>query len=96
VSALDLYAKVGSAPPVLYVVCGAVDEAYLPVFYEWYARRHAPDVIGLGFWSARSYAGVDSSHNVWDLYEIAGAEVFDHPAATRSSPRRWSTSAAGR
>ena len=86
---LDVFAKVGETPPVLYVVCGAMDEDYLPVFYEWYARKHAPDVIALGFWSARSYLGVDSSHNVWDLYEIAGPDVFDRPeyaAMSRGDP----------
>jgi hypothetical protein len=77
--ASHLFRKVGDVPPVLYAVCGEIDAPFLPVFYEWYARRHAPDVIGLGFWSARSYVGLESEQNVWDLYEIPGAEVFDRP-----------------
>jgi len=65
--------------PPLYVVCFDMESEFLPTFLAWYARKHAPEVIGVGFWSARSYEALDADQALWDVYEIPDTNIFDGP-----------------
>lgn len=89
-SGRGLYRPRGAAAtPVLYFMCADLDGAFRATYFDWYARRHAPDVLGVGFWSARAYDAVDALQNLWDVYEITGAEIFDtaeYQAMSRGDP----------
>jgi heme-degrading monooxygenase HmoA len=45
-------------------------------FTGWYARRHAPDLVGAGFLSVSSFRAAEGSPWICNLYELQGLEGF--------------------
>ena len=41
--------------PTIYTARSDVDAAHLARVEDWYARRHAPDLIRAGFYTAQAY-----------------------------------------
>jgi hypothetical protein len=62
--------------PTIYTARSDVDPAHLGRVEEWYARRHAPDLIRAGFLSAQVYYSEVGAPLVCNLYEIPGPELF--------------------
>ena len=54
-----------------------VDPDYIPEFTDWYKRRHGPDVVSVGMYSAHGYQAVVGSPWICNFYEIPGVEVFN-------------------
>ena len=54
-----------------------VDPDYIPEFTDWYKRRHGPDVVSVGMYSAHGYQAVVGSPWICNFYEIPGVEIFD-------------------
>ena len=54
-----------------------VDPDYVPEFTDWYKRRHGPDVVSVGMYSAHGYQAVVGSPWICNFYEIPGAEIFN-------------------
>lgn len=54
-----------------------VDPDYIPEFTDWYKRRHGPDVVSVGMFSAHGYQAVVGSPWICNFYEIPGVEIFD-------------------
>lgn len=61
--------------PLIYIVRADLPDDFLDEHHAWYARKHAPDVVGAGFISARGY---DSPvvPKMWNIYEVSSVEVF--------------------
>ena len=66
--------------PTIYTARSDVDAAHLARVEDWYARRHAPDLIRAGFYTAQAYYSEVGSPLVCNLYEIPGPELFLTPA----------------
>jgi hypothetical protein len=45
-------------------------------FLDWYAYRHAPDLIPLGFESSACYGTTGGDMNLFDIYEIPNRDLF--------------------
>lgn len=45
-------------------------------FAQWYATKHAPDVLKVGFYSAQAYYAELGSPLVCNVYEITDSELF--------------------
>lgn len=56
---------------------------YMEEHHNWYARRHAPDLMSAGFWSARGYDS-PTSPILWNIYEVPGAAIFASDAYNNS------------
>ncbi len=54
-----------------------VDPDYVPEFTDWYKRRHGPDVVGVGMYSAHGYQAVVGSPWICNFYEIPSVEIFN-------------------
>lgn len=67
-----------SEQPTLYLMCANVTSDY-QWFIEWMRRRHCPDVMALGYWSASAYRARTGRQNLWDIYEIPDIDVFETP-----------------
>jgi hypothetical protein len=59
----------------IWIVRAHLPDDFLDEGHGWYARRHAPDVVGAGFTSARGY---DSPivPRMWNIYEVPSVAVF--------------------
>ena len=62
--------------PTIYTARSDVDSANLARVEDWYARRHAPDLIRAGFYTAQVYYSEVGTPRVCNLYEIPGPELF--------------------
>jgi hypothetical protein len=65
-----------SGLPMIYTARSDVDSAHLARVEDWYARRHAPDLIHAGFYTAQVYYSEVGSPRICNLYEIPGPELF--------------------
>lgn len=65
--------------PLVYMIRADITDDYVEPHHEWYARRHAPDLMAAGFWSARGY---DSSVSpiLWNVYEVPDVAIFSSDA----------------
>lgn len=45
-------------------------------FLDWYAYRHAPDLVPLGFESSACYSATGGDMNLFDIYEIPNRDMF--------------------
>ena len=54
-----------------------VDPDFVPEFTDWYKRRHGPDVVAVGMYSAHGYQAVVGSPWICSFYEIPGVGVFN-------------------
>ena len=45
-------------------------------FLDWYAYRHAPDLVPLGFESSACYGTTGGDMNLFDIYEIPSHDLF--------------------
>ena len=45
-------------------------------FLDWYAYRHAPDLVPLGFESSACYGATGGDMNLFDIYEIPNRDLF--------------------
>src|SRR5262245_23446134 len=62
--------------PTIYTARSDVDPAHLARVEDWYARRHAPDLIRAGFYTAQVYHSELGTPRLCNLYEIPGPELF--------------------
>ncbi|MGH7359834.1 MAG: hypothetical protein ACREJR_13560 [Candidatus Rokuibacteriota bacterium] len=62
--------------PTIYTARSDVDQAHLARVEDWYARRHAPDLIRAGFYTAQVYYSEVGSPLICNLYEIPGPDLF--------------------
>ena len=62
--------------PTIYTARSDVETAHLARVEDWYARRHAPDLIRAGFYTAQVYYSEVGTPRVCNLYEIPGPELF--------------------
>jgi hypothetical protein len=62
--------------PAVYTSRSDVDPDYLDRFKEWYANKHAPDLIAAGFYSAQVYYSEIGEQLTCNLYEVPGLEIF--------------------
>jgi hypothetical protein len=61
--------------PLIYIVRADMPDDFLDEHHEWYARKHAPDVVGAGFTSARGYDAPEKPR-MWNIYEVPSVAVF--------------------
>ena len=61
--------------PLIYVVRAELAADFVEPHHDWYARKHAPDVLGVGFLSARGYDATTAPH-MWNIYEVPNVEIF--------------------
>jgi len=66
--------------PLLYVVRMDVETDYLDEFVRWYDTRHAPDLIGAGFFSCSAYHSRVGRPLVCNVYEVPSLEIFSSEA----------------
>ena len=65
--------------PTIYTARSDVDPAHLARVEDWYVRRHAPDLIRAGFYTAQVYYSEVGAPRICNLYEIPGPELFATP-----------------
>jgi len=56
-------------------------------FLDWYAYRHAPDLVPLGFESSACYGATGGDMNLFDIYEIPNHDIFSSPGYRRMNER---------
>src|SRR3954462_196919 len=78
---------VGPLNSLLYTAQLDLAQPDLKPFLDWYAYRHAPDLVPLGFQSSACYATTGGDMNLFDIYEIPGNEIFANPDYRRMSVR---------
>ena len=61
--------------PLIYIVRAELADGFENEHHDWYARKHAPDVLGVGFLSARGYDATTSPH-MWNIYEVPNVDIF--------------------
>ncbi len=74
--------------PLVYMIRADFAPEYMDEHHAWYARRHAPDLVGAGFWSARGFDAT-TSPILWNVYEIPDVAIFSSEAyngAHRADP----------
>jgi hypothetical protein len=62
--------------PVLYIAEVDYPAEHHALFSDWYANRHAPDLIRAGFRTATSYRAVTGGLACLNVYELADTETF--------------------
>ena len=62
--------------PTIYTARTDVESVNLARVEDWYARRHAPDLIRAGFYTAQVYYSEVGAPRICNLYEIPGPELF--------------------
>jgi hypothetical protein len=60
---------------LIYITRGNLPEDFEDAHHEWYARKHAPEVLGAGFWSARGY-DAEGIPKMCNIYEVPNLDVF--------------------
>lgn len=77
------------ATPMLYFARMDVAPDFLARFEDWYARKHAVDLIASGFRSCTAYHAIVGAPLVHNLYEIDDAAVFEGSSyQTARTPER--------
>jgi hypothetical protein len=66
--------------PTIYTARSDVPPEHRARVDDWYARRHGPDLIRAGFYTAQVYHSEVGGPLVCNLYEIPGYDVFATPA----------------
>jgi hypothetical protein len=66
--------------PILYTAEVDYGAEHQAAFSDWYANRHAPDLIRAGFRTATSYRAVVGSLAVLNVYEVPDSAVFKNLA----------------
>jgi len=66
--------------PKLYFMCTDIEPSFWAHFLTWMARKHCPDLLGVGFWSAMCFESVEGSQRIWDIYEIPNVAILSTPA----------------
>ncbi len=56
-------------------------------FLDWYAYRHAPDLVPLGFQSSACYRTTGGDMNLFDIYEIPNHAIFAGAGYQRMNAR---------
>jgi hypothetical protein len=56
-------------------------------FLDWYAYRHAPDLVPLGFESSACYTTTGGDMNLFDIYEIPNHDIFASAGYRRMNER---------
>jgi hypothetical protein len=56
-------------------------------FLDWYAYRHAPDLVPLGFQSSACYRTAGGDMNLFDIYEIPNHDIFSGAGYARMNAR---------
>ena len=56
-------------------------------FLDWYAYRHAPDLVPLGFESSACYTTTGGDMNLFDIYEIPNHDLFSGAGYRRMNER---------
>ncbi|MCC6991528.1 MAG: hypothetical protein IT181_21185 [Acidobacteria bacterium] len=72
---------------VLYTAENEYPPAEVGAFLEWYAYRHAPDILRLGFQSCATYRAVEGGFNLLGIYELASLAIFESPGYRNMQPR---------
>jgi len=62
--------------PLVYTTRSDCEPEYLERKEKWYAERHAPDLIAVGFHSAQSFHSEIGTPFVCNVYEIPGTDIF--------------------
>ena len=62
--------------PTIYTARSDTETAHLARVEDWYARRHAPDLIRAGFYTAQVYYSEVGTPRICNLYEIPGPDLF--------------------
>lgn len=62
-------------------------EADIQPFLDWYAYRHAPDLVPLGFQSSACYRTTGGDMNLFDIYEIPNHAIFSDAGYARMNAR---------
>ncbi len=62
--------------PTIYTARSDVPPEHRARVDDWYIRRHAPDLLRAGFYSAQVYQSEVGSPLVCNLYEIPGHDLF--------------------
>lgn len=71
---------------VLYTAENEYPPEDIPKFLEWYAYRHAPDILRMGFRSCATYRAVEGGFNLLGIYELESLAIFDSPAYKGMQP----------
>jgi hypothetical protein len=66
--------------PTIYTARSSMRPEHKARVDDWYTRRHAPDLIAAGFYTAQVYESEVGSPLVCNLYEIPGPGLFLTPA----------------
>lgn len=66
--------------PTLYTARSSMRPEHRARVDDWYTRRHAPDLIAAGFYTAQVYESEVGSPLICNLYEIPGPDLFHTPA----------------
>lgn len=74
--------------PLIYTTRLNVAADFRDVLREWFRNRHAPDLMGAGFYSAHAFDS-DSALKSLNLYEIPSIAIFGTEAY--QAPRRTDT-----
>lgn len=73
--------------PILYTAELGLEEEDVPIFLDWYAFRHVPDIVACGFSICCCYRAVEGDMTFLDLYELPSRKVFTNPRYTRLAVR---------
>jgi hypothetical protein len=65
-----------SSLPTIYTARSDVNPTHLARVEDWYAHRHAPDLIQAGFYTAQVYYSELGAPRICNLYEIPGPPLF--------------------
>ena len=61
--------------PLIYLSRFDLDPGFVARYEEWYERRHAPDLLGIGFLAVAAYVAV-AGPGVCNVYEVPGLDAF--------------------
>ena len=73
---------------LLYTAELDLEEGDIKPFLDWYAYRHAPDLVPLGFESSACYSTIGGDMNLFDIYEIPNRDTVIQSASSRSRARK--------
>ena len=66
--------------PIIYITRGQIPDDVEVRRREWFQRRHATDLVGIGFYSARGYRSTTVPQNC-NVYELPDAALLSRRAA---------------
>jgi hypothetical protein len=74
-------------PSLLYTAELDLADGDIKPFLDWYAYRHAPDLVPLGFESSACYGTTGGDMNLFDIYEIPSHDLFSGAGYRRMNER---------